>query len=345
MLQDIVIFLLYNTWILLILSIIAAFVFIQYSNQDNILKNLQLVVPFVLYLFTINIILITTLILCAIVFFPSIQNPLANLFTSISFVLSLFAIAITIGYSTDNYFSTPRFQRDILKQISIKIQEETSPIQKIIENNHHQLLDLIQNQNPNKEEIITNDSQESKELIQAQNITNCNQEAVERDEFIFNLISNRNSAEFERSTILDNKASGVIGFAGIIIGLLGALISFLLEKLSQNSPIIFYYQSFRVILLLGIIALAGAIFCCLIAYSIKTYSIVPDTSTLIEKYAKNPNKNKSDIIQVVGLEISQSIKDNTKTDDEKAKFVKYGLLFFTFGMAMIVIFVCGLLAI
>jgi di/tricarboxylate transporter len=164
------------------------------------------------------------------------------------------------------------------------------------------------------------------------------QKTIDRDEFIFNLISSRNNAEFERCNSLDNKASGVVGFAGIIIGLIGGLISF-----SQNSPIFFYYQSFRVILLLGILALAGSIFFCIFAYSTKIYKIVPNTSWLIEKYAKDKDKNKSDIIQVVGKEISETIKINIKINDGKAEFVKYGLILFALGMAMIVIFICGLL--
>jgi hypothetical protein len=169
--------------------------------------------------------------------------------------------------------------------------------------------------------------------------------SLEKDEFVFNLISNRNDAEFERSNILDNKAGGIIGFAGIIIGLLGTLITFLLEKISVASPLFFYYQSFRMVLFLGIIALVGSIFFAVLAYSIKTYSIVPNTAALIEKYARDDEKSKCDILQVVGLEIAESIKINSITDDGKAKFVKWALSLFTFGMLLTVIFVCGLLMI
>jgi hypothetical protein len=176
-------------------------------------------------------------------------------------------------------------------------------------------------------------------------LEDCDSKTIERDEFIFNLISSRNSVEFERSNTLDNKASGIIGFAGIIIGLLGTLISFLLEKLSTSSPIFYYYQSFRLILVFGIIALAGSIFFCILAFSIRTFLIVPNTTTLIEKYAKNKEKSKCAIIRVVSNEISESIKNNSLVDDDKAKFVKIGLFFFALGMALTVIFVCGLLMI
>ena len=174
---------------------------------------------------------------------------------------------------------------------------------------------------------------------------NCIQDLTEKDEFIFNLISNRNNAEFERSNILDNKASGIIGFTGIIIGLLGSLISFLLEKISGNTPLFFYYQSFRVVLLTGIVILFGSMFICLFAFSIRTYTIVPNTEHLIEKYARDKNKSKCDVLQVVGLEISESIKKNAIIDDEKARFVKFGLILFAVGMGLTVIFVCGLLTI
>ncbi len=171
----------------------------------------------------------------------------------------------------------------------------------------------------------------------------CDEETIAKDELILNLISRRNDAEFERNNILDNKASGIIGFAGIIIGLLGTIISFLLDKLTQGSSLLIYYNSYRVILLFGILFLAAAIILCCYAYSIKVYTIVPKTDMLIENYARDKKKNKCTVIRVVGQEISLGILKNAAINDEKAKCVKYGLRLYAFGMALTVLFFIGLL--
>jgi hypothetical protein len=172
----------------------------------------------------------------------------------------------------------------------------------------------------------------------------CDEITLERDEFIFDLISKRNTVEFDRSNTLDSKASGVIGFAGIVIGLIGTIISLLYDKFPTNVQLEAYYLSLRLVLIFSIISLAGSIFMCIFAYSIKTYIIVPNTSHLIEKYAKS-KITKCGIIQVVGREISESIKDNSSTNDDKAKFIKYGQFLFAIGIGLIVLFVCGLLII
>lgn len=112
-------------------------------------------------------------------------------------------------------------------------------------------------------------------------------DSQEKDHFIFTLLCKRNDAEFERSNILDSKASGIIGFAGLIIGLFGTLISFLLGEMSQNTHFMFYYQSYRVFLFMGILSLAVSILSCIFAYTVKTYVIIPKPTALIEKYAKN----------------------------------------------------------
>jgi hypothetical protein len=147
----------------------------------------------------------------------------------------------------------------------------------------------------------------------------CDDETIAKDELILDLISRRNNAEFERNNILDNKASGIIGFAGIIIGLLGTLISFLLEKLQPGSSLFIYYNSFRVILLFGILCLTASIILCCYAYSIKVYTIVPETENLIEGYARDKTKTICTVIRVVAQEISLGIKKNADINDEKAK--------------------------
>jgi len=167
---------------------------------------------------------------------------------------------------------------------------------------------------------------------------------TERDRLLFDLLSNRNTAEFERSNILDSKASSMIGFAGIIIGLLATLISFIFDQLSLNSKLFAYYSSYRVILLAGIIVLALSIISSLFAYFVKPYEIVPENNHLIEEYAKK-DRDICTILRITAQGISDAINKNKVIDDEKAKWVKYSLILFGIGMGLVVLFVCGLLMI
>jgi hypothetical protein len=166
----------------------------------------------------------------------------------------------------------------------------------------------------------------------------------ERDRLIFDLIINRNNAEFQRSNGLDAKASNIIGFVGIIIGLLGTTISFIFDKIYKDPKILSYYGSFRVILFLGIILLTFSILCSLLAYFIKQYEIVPETQHLIEEYAKK-DRDILTILRVVGQEMSESIKKNQTIDDDKATWIKYSQISFGLGMGLNVLFICGLLMI
>jgi len=173
----------------------------------------------------------------------------------------------------------------------------------------------------------------------------CDQSVNEgRYRLIFDLISGRNAAEFDRSNNLDSKASSIIGFVGIIIGLLATLISFIFNLLPSNSSLSAYYSNFRFFLFAGIFFLAVSILLSLIAYSVKPYQIVPETNHLIEEYAKK-GRSICDILRITSRGMSDAIKQNKETDDDKAKWVRYSLIFFGVGMGLVILFVFGLLII
>lgn len=168
------------------------------------------------------------------------------------------------------------------------------------------------------------------------------QSVIEHDRLIFDLISGRNTVEFERSNILDSKASNMIGFVGITIGLLTTLISFIFNQRSLNSSLSAYYGSYRVLLLGGITVLGLSIISSLFVYFIKEYRVVPETNHLIEEYAKK-NESTCNILRITSKGISDAIIKNRETNDQKATWVKYSLIFYGVGMGFVVIFICGLL--
>lgn len=151
-------------------------------------------------------------------------------------------------------------------------------------------------------------------------------EKIQRDRLIFNLIEKRVESEQERSNILDSKASNIIGYVGLIIGLLVTVISFIFGDLSQNEEIIKYYSSYRIILLFGILFLLGSIVVSIHAYFVREYQIVPSTKALIENYAKE-DRDITTILRLVSQEMSDVLYDNKKIIDDKAKSIKMSLTF------------------
>lgn len=165
---------------------------------------------------------------------------------------------------------------------------------------------------------------------------------IKRDRFIFDLIEKRAESEQERSIILDNKASNIIGYVGLIVGLLVTVISFIFGDLSENEVLIKYYSSYRILLLFGILFLLGSIVASINAYFVREYQIVPATKALIENYAKQ-DRDITTILRLVSQEMSDVLNDNKQIIDEKAKSIKISLTLFAIGMGLIVLFVIGLL--
>jgi len=167
------------------------------------------------------------------------------------------------------------------------------------------------------------------------------EETEKRDQFIYELISDRFRLEVLRTSDLDGKASSIIGFVGIIISLQAGLGSFLLKEISKTNE---YYIPLCILFLLGIILLLCSILCGLKAYYVKIFKIIPDTEYLIEEYAKK-DRSRIDILRIVSQEISNAVLKNKTTNDDKAKSIRYAFIFFVSGIAMVTIFVCGLLLI
>jgi len=165
-------------------------------------------------------------------------------------------------------------------------------------------------------------------------------ETEKRDEFIYELIADRFRLEWQRTNNLDGKASSVIGFVGIILSLEAGLGGFLLKEISKTSEC---YVLLCFLFLLGLVFLMYSILCGLKAYGVKTWSVVPDPDYLIEEYAKNKDRSRTEILKKVSREISESAKENSVTNEEKAKFIKYAFTFFVLGIGMTILFICGLL--
>ena len=166
-------------------------------------------------------------------------------------------------------------------------------------------------------------------------------ETEKRDEFIYELISDRFHLEWARTHDLDGKASSVIGFVGIILSLEAGLGGFLLKEISGTSEC---YALLCILFLLGLLFLVCSILCGLKAYFLKSWEIAPKPKRLIEEYGKK-DRSRIAILRIVSQEISKAVKQNKDTNDEKVKFIRHGFMFLVFGIAMVIVFVCGRLVV
>jgi hypothetical protein len=167
------------------------------------------------------------------------------------------------------------------------------------------------------------------------------EEDFEKAELIYGLVNGIFNLNWNRITDIDQKASTIIGFIGLIVSLYAGLGSFFLEKFTNSHEFTYFYLLF----ILGIVALMCSIICGLKALEIRDYEAVPDPKNLIDKYLKNNDKKKLEIIRVVTVELSNAFYVNKMEIDKRTKAIKNAYGFLILGVALVAIFVSSLLLI
>jgi hypothetical protein len=106
-------------------------------------------------------------------------------------------------------------------------------------------------------------------------------EDKDRDQLIFDLIKRRYDSELEINNSFDTKASSLVGFVSILIGLLFVNGTFELSVITSNPILSTSY-------FLGTSLLVGSIIFSLLAFRIRRFIIVPDVSQLLNEYSDRP---------------------------------------------------------
>ena len=176
----------------------------------------------------------------------------------------------------------------------------------------------------------------NEELKETEDIDNVE---MERDQLLFELISDTYNSEKIRNINLDNKASKLIVFVGIIISLLSSFGSLLLKDIPRNDELYFVYL---IIFILSLLVLISSIICGLRAYKIRKFKFVPVPDTMI-KWGKE-NKNKIDILRIISKERSDAVKKNKVTLSNKTKHIKRGYYLLLIGIILSLIFINFFLA-
>lgn len=160
----------------------------------------------------------------------------------------------------------------------------------------------------------------------------CN-ETVERVQLIYNVVYEQFRIEWQLTGDLDQKASNIIGFVGIMVSLLlGLGTPRLMESVTSNN---IYFNS-NIFFVLGIFSLLCSIFCSLIAYYTREWDIGLDTEYFIKEYGEK-GIDSINILKNLSKKINKSLIDVKDKNDNKVKFINYSFIFLIIGIFMVAI--------
>ena len=136
-------------------------------------------------------------------------------------------------------------------------------------------------------------------------------------ELIYNEVKDRLNTQFQSLDGLNTKASVVIGFVGVIIGIS-------LQLYSQSNTYLFC--SCMILFMISI-------FFSFSAYKIKSYRIDPKPRALTEKYLMEDDKKvKKQLID----NFIESFEDNKNKIEKKGKYINCSLIFLFVGLIVLI---------
>ena len=154
---------------------------------------------------------------------------------------------------------------------------------------------------------------------------------LEALETIYVEVAKRFQYESERTKHLDDKASNIIGFVGIITGLISTIGGFLLGM--PQTP----FEIFAAVLFFDVLILLVISFVCgLAAYHIKKFTVVPDAYFLIGAYEK---EDKERVLRDLNDNYAVAIEENLKLNDKKVEYVKSAMYALFVGILLVPFFV------
>ena len=137
-------------------------------------------------------------------------------------------------------------------------------------------------------------------------------------ELIYNEVKDRLNTQFQSLDGLNTKASVIIGFVGVIIGIS-------LQLYSQSNSYLF--GSCMTLFMISI-------FFSFSAYKIKSYRRDPEPRDLTEKYLREDDKEvKKQLID----NFIESFEENKNKIEEKGKYINYSLILLFVGLIVLIL--------
>ena len=186
-----------------------------------------------------------------------------------------------------------------------------------------------------KEEGKKKEESEGSNQIDEQKITTLtNEEKKEKNKLIFESVVRRYEQELERTDDLDSKASNIIGFIGVLAGIVSGFGAFTL-KFPTNTAEIIVLSLF----IASLVFLFSSFIIGLKAYFPKRFTVIPDPYFLIGKYE---NTKQEQIIRNLSDNYAVAVEDNMMANDGKCTNIKHSVWFLFISIVLFALFALGL---
>lgn len=163
-------------------------------------------------------------------------------------------------------------------------------------------------------------------------------EEVKRDQLIYDIFIRRSQSEYERTRHLESKATTIVGFVGIIFSLVSPTGINLLDKVKDSDSLLLSILLY----VFGLFFLVSTLYCALICLYIKKWNAIPNAEYFMDNYVIN-NKNRSNILAKLSMELCHSIKESEKNNESKAQYLKFSILLFATGILASTLFIISII--
>jgi hypothetical protein len=158
-----------------------------------------------------------------------------------------------------------------------------------------------------------------------------------RIKLVYEIIKEAYKSRLENRDKLDEKASKIIVFSGIIVSLYSGFGSIILREMPKDQGILTKYNFLLLLLALGLILLICSVYFGLRAFKLETWKSVPDERHFLDEYAKK-DKSKQEILGCLSTMIVEAVENNDNKIKNKVSQINVSFNFLLAGIVICVVF-------
>lgn len=178
--------------------------------------------------------------------------------------------------------------------------------------------------------------------------SNTNDSNTELAEIISKFVVEMYQTEWQRTHDIENKATGIVGFVGIIFSLtIGSLATIIASADEATKEKIFSSSIFSPILLLILSLMILSIFCGIMALNVKEWWFL-----IADKFLKYCNKTqekneltKEILYSTISEKVSQGIISNSTTNKKIASYLKWSYILFLMSICLLVFYIIFIISV
>lgn len=159
-----------------------------------------------------------------------------------------------------------------------------------------------------------------------------------QSKLIYDTIVERYKAEWERTYQIESKATNIVGFVGIIFGLVSISGTYLINQTKEGNVLVvsIVLYSFTLVLLIVTIIFG------LKTLYVRTRTVVPNPRDVQNDYIENV-ENMDGIIEKLQDSFVNATEKNYKINSNNADFLIYSFISFALGIFMALLFIFSIL--